>query len=397
VTPLAAQPKTKPILAVNAGSSSIKFALFEVKDTLRRTLRAARLRTNRPNRTNDRSSTVTGLDPTADVAALMDAIEPRLAEGLSGVGHRIVQGGANYAEPRLIDGAMIEALRALSPFDPEHLPRELQLIEALKRRLPGVPQVACFDSAFHHDLPCVSRLLPIPRGFEAKGVRRYGFHGLSCSFLMRELARLEGPEAAGGKVILAHLGNGASITAVHHGKSMDTSMALTPASGLPMGTRAGDLDPGLAPFLARTENMTSAQFNDMINFRSGLLGISETSADMRELLRLEPGDKRAAEAVAIFCYQAKKWIGAFAAALGGVDSLIFAGGIGENSPVVRSRICEDMGFLGIELDPKRNNKNDARLSSESGRVKVFRVRTDEEMVIARAVSALLGLGGRGES
>jgi acetate kinase len=286
---------------------------------------------------------------------------------------------------------MVEELRRLSPFDPEHLPEEILLAEAFHRRFPELPQVACFDTAFHHDLPRVAQLLPIPRRYEAQGVRRYGFHGLSYAFLMGELARLAGTKAAQGRVILAHLGNGASLAAVHRGKSMDTSMSFTPTAGVPMSTRSGDLDPGLVWYLARTEHLDAKGFNEMVNFKSGLLGVSETSSDMRDLLKHETQDVRAAEAVALFCYEVKKWIGAFAAALGGLDTLVFAGGIGENAPVVRTRICEGLGFLGIQLEEKRNASNEGVISSETSRVPVRVIPTDEELMIARMVRRVLGL------
>ena len=252
--------------------------------------------------------------------------------------------------------------------------------------------MACFDTAFHHDLPRVAQLLPIPRRYEAQGVRRYGFHGLSYAFLMEELARLAGAEAAQGRVILAHLGNGASLAAVHHGKPVDTSMSFTPTAGVPMSTRSGDLDPGLVWYLARTEKMSAKQFNEMVNFQSGLLGVSETSSDMRDLLDHETQDVRAAEAVALFCYQVKKWIGAFAAALGGLDTLVFAGGIGENAPAVRARICDGLEFLGIKLEEKRNAASEGVISAPAGRVTVRVIRTDEEQMIAKTVCRVLGLG-----
>jgi acetate kinase len=252
--------------------------------------------------------------------------------------------------------------------------------------------VACFDTAFHHDLPRVARLLPIPRRYEAQGLRRYGFHGLSYAFLMGELARLAGSEATQGRVILAHLGNGASLAAVRYGKSVDTSMSFTPAAGVPMSTRSGDLDPGLFWYLARTEGLDPKRFNDMVNFQCGLLGVSETSSDMRDLLEHEAQDVRAAEAVALFCYQVKKWIGAFAATLGGLDTLVFAGGIGENASVVRARICDGLRFLGIELDEKRNLANDGVISAAAGPVVVRVIRTDEERMIAEMVCRVLDLG-----
>ena len=271
------------------------------------------------------------------------------------------------------------------------MPEEILLIEAFQHRFPDLPQVACFDTAFHHDLPRVARLLPIPRRYEAQGVRRYGFHGLSYEFLMGELARLAGSKTAQGRVILAHLGNGASLAAVHDGKSMDTSMSFTPTAGVPMSTRSGDLDPGLVWYLARTENMSPQQFNEMVNSQSGLLGISETSSDMRDLLKRETQDVRAAEAIALFCYQVKKWIGAFAAALGGVDTLVFAGGIGENAPTIRARICAGLGFLGIDLDEKRNAATEDVISTATGRVAVRVIPTDEEWMIAKTVCSVLGL------
>jgi acetate kinase len=239
-------------------------------------------------------------------------------------------------------------------------------------------------------------MLPIPRRYEAQGVRRYGFHGLSYAFLMGELARLAGAEAAQGRVILAHLGNGASLAAVRGGKPIDTSMSFTPAAGIPMSTRSGDLDPGLVWYLSRTEGLDAKRFNEMVNFQSGLLGVSETSSDMQDLLGRETQDVRAAEAVALFCYQVKKWIGGFAAALGGLDTLVFAGGIGENAPTVRARICDGLGFLGIELEEKRNAANEGVISSDAreaaGRVTVRVIRTDEELMIAKTVCQVLGLG-----
>jgi acetate kinase len=224
------------------------------------------------------------------------------------------------------------------------------------------------------------------------GVRRYGFHGLSYEFLIRELARIDGSKAANGRVILAHLGNGASLAAVRDGKSVDTSMSFTPAAGVPMSTRSGDIDPGLVWYLTRTENISAEQFHQMVNFQSGLLGVSETSSDMRDLLKCETHDVRAAEAVALFCYQIKKWVGAFTAALGGLETLVFSGGIGENSPQVRTRICDGLGFLGIELDEQNNSANQGVISATTSRVVVRVIPTDEETTIARSVCRLLGIG-----
>jgi acetate kinase len=295
-----------------------------------------------------------------------------------------------HTEPELVTPELLEELHRISPYDPDHLPGEIELIEAFRRRHPKLPQVACFDTAFHRTLPRVAKLLPIPRRYDAKGVQRYGFHGLSYAYLMQELARIGDPAATKGRVILAHLGNGASMAAVLDGKSIDTSMGFTPTAGLVMSTRTGDLDPGVAPYLARTEQMTSEQFYEMANHKSGLLGVSETSSDMRDLLAHEANDARAAEAVALFCYQARKWVGAFAAALGGLDTLVFAGGIGENAPIVRARICEGLGFLGIALSESRNSESAAVISTDESRVAVRVIRTDEDLMIARSVRSVLG-------
>ena len=387
------------ILAINGGSSSIKFALFEAGDSLLRILEGAieriglpnaELRVKGTNQADDFSRSVAAPNHTVAVGAVMDWLEQRIGRGvLAAVGHRVVHGGPKYSEPLLISKGMVVELRRLEPFDPEHMPQEILLIEAFLRRYPELPQVACFDTAFHHDLPRVARLLPIPRRYEALGIRHYGFHGLSYMYLMGELARLAGAEAAQGRVILAHLGNGASLAAVRGGASVDTSMSFTPASGILMGTRSGDLDPGLLGYLARSEKMSAKQFTEMINFHSGLMGVSETSSDMHDLLDLEAKDERAAEAVAMFCYQAKKWIGAFSAALGGLDTLVFAGGIGENSPTIRKRICDGLAYLGIELEGKRNSESEGVISTAAGRVAVRVIHTDEELMIAR--SAYLAL------
>ncbi len=394
------------ILTINGGSSSIKFAVFEAGDSLRRILAGGIERIGRPeavlrvkglSQEDTFSRSVTAPDHTAAVNVLMDWIEKRSGpDGLTAVGHRVVDGGPKYSAPALITKQMVDELRQLMPFDPDHLPEEILLTAAFHRRFPNLPQVACFDTAFHHDLPRVARLLPIPRRYEAQGVRRYGFHGLSYAFLMEELGRVAGTEAAQGRVILAHLGSGASLAAVRDGRSVDTSMGFTPAAGLPMSTRSGDLDPGLVWYLARTEKMSPKQFNEMMNSRSGLLGISETSSDMRELLDREAQDVRAAEAVALFCYQVKKWIGAFAAALGGLDTLVFAGGSGEQAPPVRARICDGLGFLGIELEESRNAANEGVISTTDSRAAVRVIRTDEERMIAEAVCRVLGLRGTSE-
>jgi acetate kinase len=390
------------ILTINGGSSSIKFALFDAGDSMRRILEGslerigladASFRVKGTDQADNFARPVSASNHTLAVGILMDWIEQRIGrDALSAVGHRVLQGGAKYYKPQRITAEIVAELRQLSPFDPDHMPEEILLTEAFHHRFPDLPQIACFDTAFHHDLPRVAQILAIPRRFEAAGVRRYGFHGLSYEFLMGELARLAGPDAAQGRVILAHLGNGASLAAVLHGKSIDTSMSFTPTAGIPMSTRSGDLDPGLVWYLSRAEKMSAKQFNEMVNLHSGLLGVSEISSDMRDLLEQETHDVRAAEAVSLFCYQVKKWIGAFAAVLGGLDTLVFAGGIGENAPPVRARICEGLGFLGIELEAKSNAANECVISSAASRVAVRMIRTDEELMIAKTVCRVLKLG-----
>ncbi len=312
-----------------------------------------------------------------------------IMESVIAVGHRVVH-GMKHSEPERVTPKLLAELKRITPYDPDHLPNEIGLMEAIRQRFPKLPQVACFDTAFHRTMPRVAKLLPIPRRYATNGIERYGFHGLSYSYLMAELGRID-PAAAKGRVILAHLGNGASLAAVRDGLSIDTSMGFTPTSGLVMSTRTGDMDPGLAYFLARNERMTPAQFQRMVNHESGLLGISGTSSDLRDLLARETRDVRAAEAVALFCYQVKKWIGSFAAALGGLDTLVFSAGIGENAPLIRQRICDGLGFLGIKLDRRRNARNAMLISADAALVRVRVIRTDEELMIARSVTRLLNL------
>lgn len=395
------------VLTVNGGSSSIKFALFETRGSLRRQMEGkveriglpgSTLVTKGPRREDNVTRALAAPDHEKAAALIMDWLDASLAgDALAAIGHRVVHGGPDYSEARRITPAMVAALQRISAFDPQHLPLEIMLIEAFQRRHSAAAQIACFDTAFHHDLPRVAQLLPIPRRYQAKGLRRYGFHGLSFAFLMQELVRVDSAEAAQGRVILAHLGNGASLVAMHEGKPLDTTMGFTPAAGVPMSTRSGDLDPGLAGYFARTENMDAEQFDDMVNFQSGLLGVSETSSDMRDLLEREVNDVRAAEAVALFCYQVRKCIGSFAAALGGLDALIFAGGIGESAPVVRARICSGLAFLGIELDAKRNTASESIISTANARVAVRVMHTDEESMIAQMVCRAMGLPIDGDS
>lgn len=367
------------VLTLNAGSSSLKFAAFELGEEPLERVRGS-------------------IDGAADQRHWLDlALDHAAAEigrpTWAGIGHRIVHGGPRLSAPQLLDAKLVAQLQQLLPFAPEHLPKEIALIDQAGRRFPGVPQAACFDTAFHHTLPRVAQLLPIPRRYEAAGVRRYGFHGLSYEFLLRELGLLGDPAAATGRVILAHLGNGASLAAIRDGACIDTSMAFTPAAGLVMSSRAGDLDPGLLAYLAQAEGMSAAALGKLVNHQSGLLGISETSSDLRELLSREAHDVRAAEAIAHFCQQVKKWVGAYAAVLGGLDTLVLSGGIGEHQAPIRGRICAGLGFLGIELDDSLNAVHAPVISSSASRVTVRVIRTNEELVIARALSRLLQLHG----
>jgi acetate kinase len=388
------------VLTINGGSSSIKFALFAPGEPPRRRLAGSLERIGLA----DPVLTVNEFDGRPPVSCAVAAPDHEHAAGqliqwlservgfttVGAVGHRVVHGGPRYRDPQPITPNLLEELGRLRPLDPAHLPGEIALIEAFRRHHPNLPQVACFDTAFHRDLPRVARLLPIPRRFEAAGVERYGFHGISYSFLMEELARVAGADAARKRIILAHLGAGASLAAVGDGHCIDTTMAFTPTAGLVMGTRSGDLDPGLLVYLLREEKMSAEQIDDLVNRRAGLLGVSEVSSDMRDLLGRQGSDPRAAEAVALFCYQAKKWIGAFAAALGGVDTLVFSAGIGENAAEVRARICEGLDFLGLALDPARNAAGAPLISATSSRVSVRVIRTDEELMIAKTVCRLLG-------
>jgi acetate kinase len=396
-------PMLPSILTINGGSSSIRFAIYEVGEKATDKLRV-RL-AGKIDRVGLAGTNLTVEDPAGKPKILVPVAGKRhstatnfLLDWLSSqpaftavkaAGHRVVQ-GMKHSEPERITPKVLADLHRITAYDPDHLPREIAIIEAVKRRHPRLPQVACFDTAFHRTMPRVAKLLPIPRRYAAKGVERYGFHGLSYAYLMEELSRLD-PAAVKGRVILAHLGSGASLAAVRNGKSIDTSMGFTPAAGLVMGTRTGDIDPGLVYYLARAEHVTAAKFQKMVNHESGLLGVSGTSSDMRDLCTRERADLHAAEAVELFCYQTKKWIGSFSAALGGLDTLVFSAGIGENAPLIRSRICDGLGFLGIEIDRRQNSKNAPVISKHTARVKVRVIRTDEELMIARSVTRLLKL------
>src|SRR5919112_3541654 len=390
------------LLTINTGSSSLKAALYRLRgegtETPELRAEASRIggRGGGMRLAGSRGETLDEehQDDLPDHAAALDALMGRLRDrglerdDLAAVGHRLVHGGIRHRQPQRVTPGVVADLRALVPIDPNHLPQAIAAIEAVGRAYPAVPQVACFDTAFHSQMPRVARLYALPRQLAQEGIVRYGFHGLSYEYVMEELRRLE-PEAFGGRVVVAHLGNGASMAAVRGGVGVDTTMGFTPTGGLVMGTRVGDLDPSVPLFLLKERGMSPTEVSDLVNKRAGLLGVSGTSADMRDLLDRESEDRRAAEAVALFCYQAKKFLGALAAALGGLDALVFTGGIGEHSATVRERVCEGLGFLGIRLDPERNAAHAPIISIDDASVTVRVVTTDEDLIVARHTRRLI--------
>jgi acetate kinase len=385
------------VLTVNGGSSSIKFAVFTAGSAPRR-LFAGQIK--RIGETDTRLVAATdgapdiqpvdAADHRAAAARLIAYLRERLGlSTLAGIGHRVVHGGVHLLSHQLVTPELIAELRRTQPLDLAHLPREIALIETFRGAFADLPQVACFDTAFHRDLPRVARLLPIPRQYDAAGVRRFGFHGLSYEYLLGRLEQIAGASAARGRVLLAHLGSGASMAAVRDGRPIDTTMAFTPTAGLVMGTRPGDLDPGLLVYMMRVQRMAPDQMDAFISRHCGLLGVSQTTADMHDLLELRATDVRAAEAVDLFCYQARKYIGALAAAMGGLDTLVFSGGIGEHAPEVRAEICAGLEFLNLHIDPAANGAGRDVISAELSQVSVRVIPTDEEWIIARAVSEFL--------
>lgn len=383
-------------LTINGGSSSIKLSVYLFTGSLSQLLtgeikgigtNTSEFRITHTTTHQQEEIGITLADHTSAANAIAAVIDDKKIT-LRAIGHRVVH-GMQHRKPALITPALLEELKSIIPYDPEHLPGEIRLIEAFMQHYPELPHVACFDTSFHTSMPPVAKWIPIPRRFHAKGIQRYGFHGLSYTFLLEEIRRIAGDDAAKGRIIMAHLGSGASLCAVKNSKSIDTSMGFTPAAGLPMSSRSGDLDPGVVSYLMQHEKLSPERFNKMINQESGLIGISETTSHMQELLQREHTDNRAAESIDLFCYQVKKWIGAFAAALGGLDHLIFSGGIGENAPEVRARICKGLEFLGITLDGSENAKNGALISLDKSNVCVRVIKTNEELVIARSIAQLL--------
>src|ERR671926_496129 len=389
------------LLTINTGSSSLKAALYRLREDAAETpeLRAEasriggrggglRLADERGETLDERR------DDLPDHAAALDALLSSLRDrgldrdDLAAVGHRIVHSGDRHRVPQRVTLDVVADLRALVPIDPNHLPQAIAAIEAVGRAYPTVPQVVCFDTAFHSRMPRVARLYALPRDLAEEGVVRYGFHGLSYEYVVGELRRVD-REAADGRLVVAHLGNGASMAAIRGGVGLDTTMGFTSTGGLVMGTRSGDLDPSVPLVLLKERGLTPTEVSDLVNKQAGLLAVSETSADMQDLLEREAYDGRAAEAVALFCYQAKKFLGALVAALGGLDALVFTGGIGEHAAPVRERVCESLEFLGIRLDPDRNAAHAPIISSDAAAVTVRVVPTDEDLMVARHTRRLI--------
>lgn len=386
------------ILTINSGSSSIKFALYAADENLKKIfsgeikrigLSNPEFRVTNPitNEKNEILINATNFKGAAEV--LVEWLKKQTSFGqVSYIGHRIVH-GMEHTRPEMIDEKLIEELRAISKYDPDHLPAEIELIELFKKQFPEINQFACFDTSFHTGMPRVAKILPIPRRFINAGIQRYGFHGLSYTYLMEALKNKEGSQKSEGRIILAHLGNGASLAAVKDGKSLDTTMGFTPAGGLVMSARPGDLDPGIIWYLVQNEKLSAGQLSHLINHECGLLGVSGTTSDMQDLLQKENEDARAAEAVDLFCYSIKKWIGAYAAVLNGLDTLVFSGGIGENAPVIRSRICQGFDYLDMEIDEVKNKKNATIISTVKSKVSVYVIPIDEEIIIAKSGMELM--------
>lgn len=381
------------ILTINSGSSSIKFSVYDMgaeeRPVLSAHLERIGLERGRFRVWDGTGATLADQQlSVADHSAALDTFFTWLREhtavtGADGVGHRVVHGGARYTAPEAVTPEVMGALAQLVPLAPEHLPHEINAIETIGRIYPGVPQVACFDTAFHRSMPEVAQRYALPRRLAEQGVVRYGFHGLSFEYILLELAREAGPAAARGRVIIAHLGNGASMAAIRQGRSVDTTMGFTPTGGLVMSTRSGDLDPGVLVYLLDDLGLAPAAVRRLVSHEAGLLGVSGTSADMSDLLAREREDARAAQAVALFCYQGKKYLGALVAALGGLDTLIFTAGIGEHAAPIRERICAGMEFAGIAVDAERNAANAPIISGEQSAVTVRVIKTNEELMIAR--------------
>ncbi len=384
------------VLAVNGGSSSLKLGLYRIRTSEEICLISIEARRigitgGTIRASHEHGETIFEKEIAfADVRAALTFSLQWLRENqyqFEAVGHRVVHGG-RIAKPALVSRELVSQLRDLVSIDPEHVPQALSLIEGMQKSFPALPQVACFDTTFHHQMPEVAQVCPLPLEFREEGVLRYGFHGLSYEYVMSEIERSR-PELVKARIVIAHLGNGASMAAVHNGKSQDTTMGFTPTSGLPMGTRSGDIDPGVLLYLLQEKKMSAEQVNNLLNRKSGLLGISGLSEDMQDLLAAEKTNTRAALAVKLFCTRATKYIGAYAATLGGLDLLVFTGGIGEHSPAIRDRICSTLSFMGLILDANRNTQNLPLISANDSHIEVRVIHTNEELIIARHTVRLI--------
>jgi acetate kinase len=386
------------ILTINSGSSSIKFSVYRGGADPKRLLsgRLERIGLGLDNGKffafDAEGGPLSTADiPLADHEAALNVLFSWLAARPEGrainvAAHRVVHGGPHYTTPRMVGEELLQALKRLCPFAAEHLPHEIKAIEAISAAFPGLPQAACFDTSFHRTMPDVATTFAIPAEFRTEGVIRYGFHGLSYEYIMEELSRID-TARSNGRVIIAHLGNGCSMCAVKGGRSVDTTMGFTPLGGLVMSTRTGDLDPGIIVYLLKTRGYNPDELNELLNRRSGLLGISGISPDMTDLLKKEATGPSAALAIEVFCYQARKSIGALASVLGGLDTLVFTAGMGENSPEIRERIVEGLGFLGLEIDREKNMENGPVISK--GPVQIRVMKTNEELMLARDAWRLL--------
>ena len=382
------------ILVINGGSSSIKFALYNMNENPNKFFsgQIKRIGLSEPDFTvinNAQEKNEIIIDATNFKEAAEVLIEwlkkQKDFEQIICIGHRIVH-GMKHTQAKIIDEDLLNELNQIIDYDPDHLPAEIEMVRLFKNQFPSLMQVACFDTAFHTTIPVVAKTFAIPKSYYDEGIKRYGFHGISYSYLMQELRKQNATEA-NGKIILAHLGNGASLAAVKDGKCIDTSMGFTPAGGIMMSTRSGNLDPGIAMYLMQ-KGVDAKSFNNLINHQSGLLGISGISSDMQDLLLLEKENKDAALAIGVFCYQIKKYIGAYIAVLGGLDTLVFSGGIGENAPAIRERICNDLGYLNIHLNEEKNNENQWQISNEESNVKIYVIPTNEELKIAETTAEI---------
>ena len=382
----------RTILCLNSGSSSLKFALFGIAETTESRLAQGAveefgpeahlwLRDSQKRLLIDRRTNLPGA--LECIPAIFTALDGSGLPHPAAAGHRVVHGGMFYTAPVRIDSQVQEKLKQLVPLAPLHLPAQIELIEAIARHYPDLPQLACFDTAFHAAMPEVARRLPLPRPLYDEGVRHYGFHGLSYEYILSSLGR-----RLRSRVIIAHLGNGASLAAVQDGSPIDTSMGLTPTGGFMMSTRSGDLDPGVLLYLLRAGH-SSEQLDQMLNRESGLLGVSGSSSDVKTLLEKRVHDPLADEAIRMFCYGIRKFIGAYAAVLGGVDTLVFTGGIGEHAAPVRAEICAGLEFLGIELDAEQNAKHAETISTSNSKCSVLVIPTDEDLMIARHTAKLI--------